>query len=98
MSVLPTQADEIIEHKAQLVAYHASGAKPKNGLLIGTEHEKFVIDAKTHQVVPYDGANGIKALLEGMTRFGYARVMEGETLIGLTRGRESISLEPAGQY
>lgn len=98
MSVLPTQAAEPIESIDQLVAYHASGAKPKNGLLIGTEHEKFVIDKKTHQVVPYEGANGIKALLQGMTRFGYEPVMEGETLIGLQRGRESISLEPAGQY
>lgn len=98
MSVLPSQADELIEGKAQLVAYHAAGAKPKNGLLIGTEHEKFVIDAKTNAVVPYDGANGIKALLEGMTRFGFEKVMEGDTLIGLSRGRESISLEPAGQY
>lgn len=98
MSVLPTQADELITDKAQLVNYHASGAKPKNGLLIGTEHEKFVIDATTKQVVPYEGPNGIKALLEGMMRYGFEAVKEGDTLIGLTRGRESISLEPAGQY
>ncbi len=98
MSVLPTQADEPLESIDQLVAYHAAGAKPKNGLLIGTEHEKFVIDKKTRQTVPYEGANGIKALLQGMTRFGYEKVMEGDTLIGLQRGRESISLEPAGQY
>jgi glutamate--cysteine ligase len=98
MSVLPTQADEIIENKEQLVKYHASGAKPKNGFLIGTEHEKFVLDSKTKKVVPYEGPNGIKALLTGMMRFGFEPVMEGQTLIGLLRDRESISLEPAGQY
>lgn len=98
MSVLPAHADEVIENKAQLVRYHLSGAKPKNGLLIGTEHEKFVIDIATKQVVPYEGPNGIKALLEGMMRFGFEAVKEGDTLIGLIRGRESISLEPAGQY
>jgi glutamate--cysteine ligase len=98
MSVLPSHADEIIESKAQLVRFHASGAKAKNGLLIGTEHEKFVIDAHSKKVVPYEGANGIKALLTGMKRFGFEPVLEGETLIGLTRAGESISLEPAGQY
>jgi gamma-glutamylcysteine synthetase len=46
MSILPTAADTPIENKEQLIRYHADGSKPKNGLLIGTEHEKFVLDAK----------------------------------------------------
>ncbi len=101
MSILAAQTaqdNEPIESITQLVKYHAAGAKPKTGVLIGTEHEKFVINKTTKQVVPYEGPNGIKALLQGMMRFGFEPVMEGETLIGLMRGRESISLEPAGQY
>ncbi len=98
MSALPEHSDEPIENKTQLVHYHATGAKPKNGLLIGTEHEKFVLDVRTNKVVPYEGANGIRALLNGMTRYGFEPVMEGETIIGLMRGREAISIEPAGQY
>jgi glutamate--cysteine ligase len=87
-----------IENKAQLIRHFEEGCKPKSGFLIGTEHEKFVLDAKTYAPIPYAGDRGIKALLEGMgQRFGYEPLMEGEYIIGLTRERESVSLEPAGQ-
>jgi glutamate--cysteine ligase len=88
-----------IESKAQLIKHFESGAKPKSGFLIGAEHEKFVLDAKTNKPVPYEGPNGIEALLKNMQqRFGYEAVMEGPHIIGLQRGREAVSLEPAGQF
>lgn len=97
MSILSAQANQPIENKAQLVRHHELGEKTKDGLLIGTEHEKFVLDAKTNKLVPYEGAHGIKALLQGLIRFGFQPIMEGSHIIGLTRGTETISLEPAGQ-
>ena len=36
----------------------------------------------THKPVPYEGPSGIRALLEGMRRFGWEPVMEGEHIIG----------------
>lgn len=97
MSSAQTLDTTPIENKAQLVRHLESGIKPKSGFLIGTEHEKFVLDAKSHKVVPYEGSRGIKALLQGMLRFGYEPIMEGEHIIGLRRGREAVTLEPAGQ-
>ncbi len=95
---IPAAADTTpIESRDQLVAYLVAGAKPKDQWRIGTEHEKFAFDAKTLRRLPYGGPTGIKALLEGFSRFGWQPVREGETLIGLTRDRASISLEPGGQ-
>ncbi len=88
-----------LENKTQLITHFEKGAKAKSDFLIGAEHEKFVLDATTNAPVPYEGPNGIRALLETMKqRFGYNAVMEGDYIIGLTRGRESVSLEPAGQF
>src|SRR5262249_35072441 len=47
--------------------------------------------------VPYEDPNGIRALLEGLQRFGWEPVMDGPNVIGLSGGQASISLEPGGQ-
>ncbi len=95
---IPAAADTtLIESRDQLVAYLAAGARPRAQWRIGTEHEKFAFDLKTLRPLPYEGAVGIKALLEGFRRFGWQPVREGETLIGLTKDQASISLEPGGQ-
>jgi glutamate--cysteine ligase len=102
MSVAAPQDDTPIENRSQLIRHFELGAKPKDGLLIGTEHEKFTLDAKTHLPVPYQGERGIGALLAGMQRFGWKPVREGENIIALERGSpghmEGITLEPAGQF
>jgi glutamate--cysteine ligase len=86
-----------------LVADFARGAKPKDQFRIGSEHEKFVFRKPGHEPVPYEGEAGIHALLVGLKRFGWEDLLEhrpdgGETLIGLKRGRASVSLEPGGQF
>jgi glutamate--cysteine ligase len=81
-----------------LVAWIAKGEKPADQWKVGAEHEKFVFRLGTHETVPYDGPAGIKALLEGLMRFGWTGVYEGETIIGLERGKANVSLEPGGQF
>jgi glutamate--cysteine ligase len=86
-----------------LAAWFAKGCKPEADFRVGAEHEKFVFRTADHAPVPYDGSTGIRALLEGLTRFGWAGTYEakpggGETLIGLSRGKANISLEPGGQF
>ncbi len=86
-----------------LVAWFAEGSKPPSEFKVGAEHEKFVFRDGSHAPVAYDGPDGIKALMEGMMRFGWKGVYEpaagaGETLIGLHRGMANISLEPGGQF
>jgi glutamate--cysteine ligase len=52
---------------------------------VGAEHEKFGFYLKDHAPVPYEGDNGVHALLTGLQRFGWKPVMEGEVIIGLER-------------
>ncbi|MDB5418324.1 MAG: glutamate-cysteine ligase [Phenylobacterium sp.] len=80
-----------------LVRWIEVGAKPKADWRVGAEHEKFVFRLGTHEPVPYE-PQGIKALLEGLTRYGWAPVLEGENVIALERGKASVSLEPGGQF
>jgi glutamate--cysteine ligase len=80
-----------------LVAWFAAGAKPQEAWRVGAEHEKFVFQLGSHATAPYQ-PGGIKALLEGLTRYGWAPVFEGENVIALERGKASVSLEPGGQF
>lgn len=95
---IPAAADTTpIESRDQLVSYVEAGAKPRAQWRVGTEHEKFAFDLKTLKRLPYEGPNGIRALLGGFARFGWQAVREGETPIGATKGKAAISLEPGGQ-
>jgi glutamate--cysteine ligase len=98
MSAPPTSTGEPITSTSQLVEYLAAGSKPPSAWRIGTEHEKFVFRRSDLRPVPYDGPDGIRALLDGMTRFGWKPVLEGDTVIALSQGMCSISLEPGGQF
>ena len=88
-----------ITDRRQLVEYLAGGSKPRDAWRIGTEHEKFVFRRKDRKPVPYDGPDGIRALLEGLTRFGWKPVLDAGNIIGLEDGGGgAISLEPGGQF
>jgi len=83
-----------IESRSQLVEYIASGARTVEKWKIGTEHEKFGFRLDDLRPPTYEGPRGIGALLNGMTRFGWAPVEEHGNVIALTRGDGSITLEP----
>ena len=80
-----------------LVAWFEHGSKPKSEWRVGAEHEKFVFRLGTHEPVPY-APDGIRALLDGLTRFGWQPVLEGGQVIALERGLANVSLEPGGQF
>ena len=86
-----------ITDRAELVQYIAEGGKPIGDWRIGTEHEKFGFRLDDLRPPTYEGERGIGRLLEGMTRFGWQRVLEGDKLIALSRDNASVTLEPAGQ-
>ncbi len=82
----------------ELVAYLEAGCKPPQDWRIGTEHEKFAYTLEDTRPLPYDGERSIRALLEGLARFGWHPVYEGPYLIALKDDADcSITLEPAGQ-
>jgi glutamate--cysteine ligase len=99
-------ADVVCEERPlvleDLVEWLAKGEKPASDWRVGAEHEKFVFRLGSHAAVPYEGPSGIKALLEGLMRFGWKGVYEasdkGDVLIGLERGMANVSLEPGGQF
>jgi glutamate--cysteine ligase len=80
-----------------LAEHLAKGCKPKSKFRIGAEHEKFVFRTGSNAPVPYD-PQGIRALLEGLERFGWTGVFEGRNIIALERGGGSVTLEPGGQF
>jgi glutamate--cysteine ligase len=76
------------------------GCKEPSLWRIGTEHEKIPFRPETFAPVPYDGSNGICALLQDLTHLtGWEKIFEGDRLIGLS-GPDggAISLEPGGQF
>ncbi|MEO8557476.1 MAG: glutamate--cysteine ligase [Rhodospirillales bacterium] len=97
MSAPPTASGEIIRDKRQFIEHLASGEKPKADWRIGTEHEKFGFIKETLQPMPYEGPHGIRAMLEGLTRYGWQPVLENNNPIALAREGGSVSLEPGGQ-
>ncbi|WP_298914141.1 glutamate--cysteine ligase [uncultured Algimonas sp.] len=87
-----------IEHHAQMVEYLAEGCKPKADWRIGTEHEKIAFATADNAPLTYDGETSIRALLQGLLRFGWHPVEENGLLIALKRDGASVSLEPGGQF
>lgn len=86
-----------ISSRDELVAYLATGGKPRSEWRIGTEHEKFGFHLDDLRPPTYEGERGINALLQGLTRFGWQPIVEHGHLIGLLRDDASVTLEPAGQ-
>jgi len=87
-----------ITDRRQLVEHLAAGGKPVERWRIGTEHEKFGFTTADLKPLPYEGPRGVRAMLEGMQRFGWAPVNEGGNVIALSREDASVSLEPGGQF
>ena len=92
---------EYLEHANQLKDWMEAGCKPAEDWRIGTEHEKFGFRTADHTPLSYDGPDGIRAMLEGLMRFGWQGKYEGDVLVGLSRSAEagggSVTLEPGGQ-
>src|SRR5690242_10332684 len=90
-----------LQSRDELVAWLEAGVKPPSEFRIGTEHEKTPFTLEGHRPVPYEGARGIGALLEGMQLLlGWEPIMEKGNIIGLydVTGGGAISLEPGGQF
>jgi glutamate--cysteine ligase len=96
MAVTETLAAPVTRVR-DLVAYLEEGCKPRADWRIGTEHEKIGYRTDDLAPVPYEGERGIRALLEGLQRFGWTPVLEAGKPIALARENQSITLEPGGQ-
>ncbi len=98
MSAPPSGAGAPITDRRQLIEYMEAGGKPRAEWRAGTEHEKFGFLRASLKPIPYEGAAGVRAMLEGLAgRFGWERVLENGKPIALGREKASITLEPGGQ-
>jgi glutamate--cysteine ligase len=99
MSAPPSGKGEPVDRKEQLVEWIASGEKPVDGWRIGTEHEKFVFRRSDLSSAPFEGPDGIRAVLDGLAdKFGWERLIENGNVVALTRNNCNITLEPGGQF
>jgi len=99
MTTAPSSPGAPITGKRQLVEYLESGCKPPTAWRVGTEHEKFVFRRSDLRRVPYEGPDGIAAVLHAMTRFGWKPILENDNAIALANDAQcAITLEPGGQF
>jgi len=95
---IPQSGGGPIESRNQLAEYLEDGCKPKADWRIGTEHEKFGYCKDSLKPLPYEGHRSVHAVLSALRdEFGWAPLLEGEHIIGLTKGKANVSLEPGGQ-
>jgi glutamate--cysteine ligase len=98
---LDTQRSDrtLITSVEQLAAYFRTAERPREQHKVGLEHEKLVYPVRGDRAVPYEGPNGIGAILQRMESAGYTpfREFPGGPAIAATRGAATISLEPGGQ-
>lgn len=97
MSAPPSHPGAPITEYHQLCAWMEAGCKPEAAWRIGTEHEKFPFRIADLSPLPYEGPDGIGALLEGLLAYGWEPVRENGNIIALTLNGASVSLEPGGQ-
>ncbi len=91
----------LIESRADLIEAMAKGGKPRSQWTVGTEHEKHVYRKNPIRPVPYDGNDGVHALLTGVQqRTGWHPFFDKGNPIGLRNDEVAggISLEPGGQF
>jgi glutamate--cysteine ligase len=92
----PHFADVPVSSSAQLTEYFRAAALPRGPFRIGIEQEKIPVRLDGAPV-PYDGPDGISALLGRLLARGFSPTLEDGHPIELARGEERITLEPGAQ-
>jgi glutamate--cysteine ligase len=92
--------DAVLRDQDDLLLPFLDAQKPKDAWRIGTEAEKFGLLSETLEPLPFEGPRSVKrvlALLAERFEWQPQRERTDGDVIALTRGRASITLEPAGQ-
>jgi glutamate--cysteine ligase len=80
-----------------LVRWFAERERPRDDWKVGLEHEKPVVRAGTLDAVPYDGPDGVAAILRAFSRYGYEPFEEDGRIIAAQKSGLTVSIEPGGQ-
>lgn len=81
----------------KIIDYIRSGEKAEKDYAIGFEIENFIVDENDKAVTYWDDG-GVKDILEDLIKIGYEAVYVGGVLLGATKGKTAISLEPGSQF
>src|SRR5258708_20317126 len=76
---IPQSASGRVQSRDDLVRQLSKGCRPKADWRIGTEHEKFVYDLRTHKPLAYDGEPGIRQLLKACSASAGSRCARAKT-------------------
>ena len=93
--------DEVVTSIDSLVEVFRGAERPAAEHRVGLEHERFLYPRQGPPTpAPYEGPRGIGALLEILESRGYQPFRDAPDAppIALTRGAETLSLEPGGQF
>ena len=84
----------MINTKNKIIDYFKSGIKDEKEFKIGVEHEKFLFNNLNNKRVDY---LKVKEMFSALQEFGWSPILEDKNVIGLTKGRKNITLEPGNQ-
>ncbi len=99
LDALLTAAQPLASVDELAATFRAAERVPGQGL-VGLEHEKLIVANAGTKAVPYAGAAGIEALLQGFVDAEWEPFREGPgfPVIAALKGRAALSLEPGGQF
>lgn len=80
-----------------LISYFKSGIKEEKDKSLGVELEHFIVKKSDLQSVDYYEKNGIKDILNLLSPYFDKKIYKDGNLIGLSKDKSNISLEPASQ-
>lgn len=81
----------------KIIDYIRSGEKAEKDYAIGFEIENFILDENNNAITYWDDG-GVKDILEDLIKIGYEAVYVDDFLLGATKGKTAISLEPGSQF
>ena len=84
----------MINTKNKIIDYFKSGIKDEKEFKIGVEHEKFLFNNLNNKRIDY---LKVKEMFSALQEFGWSPILEDKNVIGLTKGRKNITLEPGNQ-
>jgi glutamate--cysteine ligase len=101
MQPTPSSANDVpVRSIDELEQVFHDAEKPSERHRIGAEAEKFGVDTRTLEPIPYAGPISIIAIFDRLVeKHGWSKVREaeGSPVIALERGEASITLEPGAQ-
>lgn len=82
----------------KIVNFIKSGEKDPKDFSIGFESEHFVVDKDSLKTISYYGKDGIAQSMEEISKLSYEKHEEDGKILGLSKDRFDISVEPASQF